>query len=97
MKPPARVPSSERIEARLTAVDDHYGIDGDGFSEALHVFVDAARLGERFARGGAFVVGDLGMGSGRNLLTLWSIFETVAPPDSRLTIHTFKRDPLPMP
>ncbi len=75
--------------------DDHYGIDDGGFAEAVHVFVDAARLAERFARGGSFGVGDLGMGSGRTLLTVWSVFAAVAPPDARLVLHTFERDPLP--
>ena len=74
--------------------DDHYGIDDGGFAEALHVFVDAARLAARFARGGSFQVGDLGLGSGRNLLTVWSVFDAVAPPDARLVLHTFERDPL---
>lgn len=75
--------------------DDHYGIDDGGFSEALHVFVDAAGLAERCARGGTIRVGDLGLGSGRNLLTVWSVFDAVAPPDARLVLHTFERDPLP--
>ncbi|HCH66479.1 MAG: hypothetical protein CL927_10445 [Deltaproteobacteria bacterium] len=75
--------------------DDHYGIDDGGFSEALHVFIDAAQLVERFAQGGTVRVGDLGLGSGRNLLTVWSVFAAVAPPDARLELHTFERDPLP--
>ena len=76
------------------AFDDHYGVDDGGFAEAVHVFIDAARLAERFARGGVHRVGDLGLGSGRNLLVVWSIFARVAPPDARLEVVSFERDPL---
>ena len=75
--------------------DDHYGLDDGGFAEALHVFVDAAQLEARFIRGGTHHIGDLGLGSGRNLLVYWSVFARVAPPDARLVIHTFERDPIP--
>jgi tRNA 5-methylaminomethyl-2-thiouridine biosynthesis bifunctional protein len=75
--------------------NDHYGIDDGGFGEALHVFVDAVHLAERFAAGGTFAVGDLGLGSGRNLLVVWSVFAAVAPESARLVLHTFERDPLP--
>lgn len=74
--------------------DDHYGVDDGGFGEAVHVFADAVDLEARFSRGGSHQVGDLGLGSGRNLLTVWSLFERVAPAGSRLTIHTFERDML---
>ena len=74
---------------------EKYGIDDGGFAEAVHVFADAVELEQRFAAGGVIRVGDLGLGAGRNLLMMWSLFHRVAPPDARLEVHTFERDPVP--
>jgi tRNA 5-methylaminomethyl-2-thiouridine biosynthesis bifunctional protein len=78
--------------------DDHYGLDDGGLSEAAHVFVDSARLVDRFSAmqpGDRFVVGELGMGAARNLLAVWRCFETHAPARATLDIYTLESHPLP--
>ena len=76
--------------------DDHYGLDDGGLSEAAHVFVDSARLVDRFSAmqpGDRFVVGELGMGAARNLLAVWRCFETHAPARATLDIYTLESHP----
>lgn len=64
------VPVSERFE------DPYYSLH-DGLAETRHVFLAGNDLPERFCDG--FHVGELGIGTGLNLLALWHLWQQHAP------------------
>lgn len=52
---------------------------GDGLSEKREVFLRGCGLPERWAGRGQFVVGELGFGTGLNLLALWELWRRHRP------------------
>lgn len=68
---------------------------GDGAAEARHVFVDGNDLERRFADARRFRVGELGFGTGLNILVaadLWS--RAKKPEGARLHFLSFEKHPL---
>jgi len=68
---------------------------GDGEAEARHVFVDGNDLARRFARAPHFTIGELGFGTGLNILVaadLWT--RTKKPEGARLHFLSFEKHPL---
>ncbi|MEM1380155.1 MAG: FAD-dependent 5-carboxymethylaminomethyl-2-thiouridine(34) oxidoreductase MnmC [Pseudomonadota bacterium] len=60
---------------RSTAFDDIYYSPEDGLAETRYVFIDGNRLPERLASmrpGAPFVIGELGFGTGLNVLAAWT-------------------------
>ena len=54
--------------------EDHYYSTSDGLAETRHVFLDGNDLSERWRENAAFAVGELGFGTGLNLLALWHLW-----------------------
>ena len=85
------VPISEQF-------DDIYFSKGGGLDETAHVFLHGNDLQNRFqalTAGDVFVVGELGFGTGLNLLATWKLWSDVRPPGARLTYVSFERYPFP--
>jgi tRNA 5-methylaminomethyl-2-thiouridine biosynthesis bifunctional protein len=68
---------------------------GDGPAEARHVFVEGSGLADLCSAGGDIRVGELGFGTGLNLLVAWEAFDRLAPSDARLQLFSIERHPLP--
>ncbi|CAM3393547.1 bifunctional tRNA (5-methylaminomethyl-2-thiouridine)(34)-methyltransferase MnmD/FAD-dependent 5-carboxymethylaminomethyl-2-thiouridine(34) oxidoreductase MnmC [Halomonas lysinitropha] len=80
-----------------TTFDDVYFSRHDGRAETEHVFIDANRLPERFARWQAsrpFVIGETGFGTGLNMLCAWACFDAHAPMAARLHLVSTEKFPL---
>ncbi|HBS33733.1 MAG TPA: bifunctional tRNA (5-methylaminomethyl-2-thiouridine)(34)-methyltransferase MnmD/FAD-dependent 5-carboxymethylaminomethyl-2-thiouridine(34) oxidoreductase MnmC [Parvularcula sp.] len=73
--------------------DDIY-FSGDGAGETRHVFLDGNDLEARFAGAPRFTVGEVGFGSGLNVLSALSLWRRVRPANARLEILSFEKFPL---
>lgn len=73
--------------------DDIY-FSGDGAGETSHVFLNGNDLEARFAEARRFTIGELGFGSGLNVLSAWSLWRRVRPANARLEFLSFERFPL---
>ena len=73
--------------------DDVY-FSGDGPAEVRHVFLDGSGFHDLCAEGGTIRVGELGFGTGLNLLVAWEAFDRLAPIDARLDLFSIERHPL---
>jgi tRNA 5-methylaminomethyl-2-thiouridine biosynthesis bifunctional protein len=77
---------------------DRYFSRSGGLEEVQHVFLAGNRLAERFsalAGGRAFVVGELGFGTGLSFLGAWRLFERSAAAHARLHFVSTELHPLP--
>ena len=79
-----------------TLFDDVYFAATDGYRESMHVFIDGNQLRQRFAQEHSrpFVIGDMGFGTGLNMLLAWKLFDEFAPPDARLHFYCVEKHPL---
>lgn len=66
----------------------------DGLAESRSVFLAGCGLPAAWAGGGHFVVGELGFGTGLNVLALLDLWARTRPPNARLSIFTIERDPV---
>lgn len=74
--------------------DDIY-FSGDGAAEARHVFIDGNDLVRRFAAAQRFTIGELGFGTGLNILVAWDLWRRTEKPDgARLEFLSFEKFPL---
>lgn len=74
--------------------DDIY-FSGDGVAEARHVFADGNALAERFQTASHFTIGELGFGTGLNMLVAWDMWRrTAKPAGARLELLSFEKFPL---
>lgn len=79
-----------------TAFGDHFYCREDGRAEAAYVFLDGNGLPERWTKGGAFVIGELGFGTGLNFcetLRQWRA-RAVRPADASLHFISFELYPM---
>ena len=79
--------------------NDIYYTPARGFAESDHVFVQGNRLIERFhvlADGKNFTIGEIGFGTGLNLLNVSRHFLEVAPEPSRLYLISCEKYPIPL-
>lgn len=68
---------------------------GDGASEARHVFVEGNDLPSRFASAQRFSIGELGFGTGLNILAACDLWRrTAKPAGARLRFLSFEKHPL---
>lgn len=68
---------------------------GDGAAEAAHVFIGGNDLADRFADARDFVIGELGFGTGLNILVAWDLWRrTLKRADARLHFLSFEKFPL---
>lgn len=70
--------------------DPYYSLD-NGLAETRHVFLDGNDLPARF--GGDFHIGELGFGTGLNLLVTWAAWDAAACPG---TLHFTSFEAFPM-
>ena len=77
---------------------DVYFSRDSGVEEARHVFLGGNDLRRRWAalpRGGRFVVGETGFGTGLNFACAWQLWDEVAPSEAQLSYLSVERFPLP--
>lgn len=68
---------------------------GDGAAEAKHVFIDGNDLAARFQSAGQFAIGELGFGTGLNILAAWDLWRrTAKAAGARLEFLSFEKYPL---
>lgn len=68
---------------------------GDGAAEAKHVFLDGNDLAARFQTASRFAIGELGFGTGLNILAAWDLWRrTAKPAGARLEFLSFEKFPL---
>lgn len=65
--------------------DDHFFSRHDGRAETDHVFIKGNRLPERWLQRNRFVIGELGFGTGLNLLETWRQWRENRAPGQHLT------------
>lgn len=74
--------------------DDHYYSKNDGRAECRHVFLAGNGLPERWRDASTFRIGELGFGTGLNMLETWRIWKEVRRPGQRLDLLSFEAFPL---
>jgi tRNA 5-methylaminomethyl-2-thiouridine biosynthesis bifunctional protein len=67
---------------------------GDGAAETRHVFIGGNDLPRRFENASRFVVGELGFGTGLNILVALDLWRRVKKPGARLDFVSFEKHPL---
>lgn len=84
-----------RDGAPLARVFGDVYFSGHGPAESAHVFLAGNDLARRFADAGLFSIGELGFGSGLNLLMSWALWrETKKPAGARLAFFSVEAWPL---
>lgn len=73
--------------------DVYFSVE-DGLAEARTVFLQGCGLPDRWAGRRAFTVGELGFGSGLNVLALLDLWRRTGPPAGRLQIFTVEAHPI---
>ncbi len=84
-------------DAATPQADDFADIyfSGDGLSETRAVFLDGCNLPAAWAGRDSFTIGELGFGSGLNLLALWDLWRAHRPaPTARLHFLSFEGYPM---
>lgn len=74
--------------------DDVYFSVEDGLAESRAVFLSGCGLPDAWAAGRRFVVGELGFGTGLNVLALLDLWRRTRAADAHLSIFSIERDPL---
>lgn len=72
---------------------DHFYCREDGRAECGHVFLAGNGLPARWAAGGAFVIGELGFGTGLNFCETWRVWKDVGAPGA-LHFISFELHPM---
>tara|TARA_R110001592_G_scaffold108996_2_gene304344 strand:+ start:1038 stop:2999 length:1962 start_codon:yes stop_codon:yes gene_type:complete len=73
---------------------DIYFSPVDGLGEARHVFLDGIGGPDVWRNRSRFTVGELGFGTGLNVLALWDAWRRTAPADARLHVVSIEGFPL---
>lgn len=74
--------------------DDVY-FSGDGAAETDHVFINGNDLRERFRTADRFAVGEIGFGTGLNILAAWNAWRAAPKPSgAQLEFLSFEKFPL---
>ena len=80
---------------RSRLFDDIYFSTADGLAESRAVFLDGCGLPDAWRGRNRFVVGELGFGSGLNILALLELWRRTREPGARLHIVSVEAFPLP--
>ena len=78
---------------RSTRFDDVYHSRAGGLGQARRVFLDGCDLPHAWAGRSAFVVGELGFGTGLNAVALLDLWRRSRPPGGRLTLFSVEAEP----
>jgi len=81
-------------QPRSRAFGDVYFSTTDGLAESRAVFLAGCGLPDAWRGRGRFVVGELGFGTGLNILALLGLWRRESPPQGRLHIFSIEADPL---
>ncbi|MBY0354903.1 MAG: tRNA (5-methylaminomethyl-2-thiouridine)(34)-methyltransferase MnmD, partial [Rickettsiales bacterium] len=73
--------------------DVYFSLEG-GLTESRHVFLAANQLPQRFSQADAFVIAELGFGTGLNMLAAWQLWQELAPNNARLHFFSVEQHPL---
>ncbi len=92
--PAAELEWTEAGEPRSTRVNDVYFSRDDGLAETRAVFLDGCGLPHAWTDRRHFVVAELGLGTGLNVLALLDLWRRTRPGDGRL--HIFSIEGFPM-
>ena len=79
---------------RSRLYDDVYFSAADGLAESRAVFLDGCGLPGAWAGRDRFVVGELGFGTGLNILALLDLWRAARPPGARLHVFSIEAHPL---
>lgn len=88
---------SQDGQPRSRLYGDVYFSTEDGLAEARAVFLDGCGLPQAWAGRDRFVVGELGFGSGLNILALLDLWRTHRPPGATLHVFSIEAHPLSAP
>jgi tRNA 5-methylaminomethyl-2-thiouridine biosynthesis bifunctional protein len=94
--PPSQSPLdwSADGQPRSRLYDDVYFSAEDGLAEARAVFLEGCGLPEAWRGRDRFVVGELGFGTGLNVLALTELWARSRPPEGRLHIFSVEAHPI---
>ncbi|MGZ6018236.1 MAG: tRNA (5-methylaminomethyl-2-thiouridine)(34)-methyltransferase MnmD [Phenylobacterium sp.] len=81
-------------QPRSRLYDDVYFSAEDGLAEARAVFLQGCRLPDAWAGRDRFTVGELGFGTGLNVLALVDLWARTRPPGARLHVFSVEAHPL---
>jgi tRNA 5-methylaminomethyl-2-thiouridine biosynthesis bifunctional protein len=90
---PARLEWRGPVPVSTDYGDVYFSLEG-GLEETRYVFLDANRLKERFSIATRFVIGELGFGTGLNVMAAWRLWKETAPAQARLHIFSIEKHPL---
>jgi tRNA 5-methylaminomethyl-2-thiouridine biosynthesis bifunctional protein len=93
--PPSPVLWTDDGQPRSRVFDDVYFSSADGLAESRAVFLAGCGLPDGWRGKSRFCVGELGFGSGLNVLALMALWGETREPDARL--HVFSIEAFPMP
>jgi tRNA U34 5-methylaminomethyl-2-thiouridine-forming methyltransferase MnmC len=77
-----------------TRFGDHFYSRENGLAETRHVFIAGNRLLERWQAQNNFHIGELGFGTGLNMLTTWQAWKAQRRSGQNLTLTSFEKFPL---
>lgn len=80
---------------RAASHDDGYFGGADGLAEARLVFLEACGLPERWTGRTCFTIGELGFGTGLNVLAVWDLWRRTRPAGAVLHVASVEAAPLP--
>jgi tRNA 5-methylaminomethyl-2-thiouridine biosynthesis bifunctional protein len=81
-------------QPRSRLFGDVYFSAEDGLAESRAVFLKGCGLPERWAGRGRFTVGELGFGTGLNILALLDLWRREGPPDGQLHVFSIEGFPI---
>src|SRR4051812_2797141 len=87
---------SDDGQPRSRLYGDVYFSTEDGLAEARAVFLRGCGLPDAWAGRGRFVVGELGFGTGLNIVALLHLWRETRPPGAVLQIFSVEAHPLPV-
>ncbi|MFN3511838.1 MAG: tRNA (5-methylaminomethyl-2-thiouridine)(34)-methyltransferase MnmD [Phenylobacterium sp.] len=94
MKPNSPLAWTPDGQPRSRLYDDVYFSAEDGLAESRAVFLDGCGLPGAWAGRRRFVVGELGFGTGLNILALLDLWRRTRPSDARLHVFSIEAHPI---
>lgn len=94
---PAQLDWDENGQPVSQAFGDVYFSSQAAMEETRYVFLEQNQLASRFSAlpcGHCLVIGETGFGTGLNFLAAWQLFDTTAPPGTRLHFISTEKYPL---
>jgi tRNA 5-methylaminomethyl-2-thiouridine biosynthesis bifunctional protein len=93
-EPPTPLIWTDDGQPRSRLYDDVYFSAEDGLAEARAVFLQGCGLPEAWAGRGRFTIGELGFGTGLNVLALIELWSRARPPGGHLHVFSLEAHPI---